>query len=160
MRRPPAPLLAATLAAAWMLAGCGGGDGTGPTPTLPAALVGNWQAGPTCRAAGCAITARVEGSGTVIPLTDSVSLTMDVRSTGGVLSTLSLGNQAPRTLLGTGRTRGDTLIIDYSSTPSDTIVFATQGALLRFDFQNVLQLDVTGDGNPERLRIGVLFARR
>jgi hypothetical protein len=53
------------------------------------------------------------------------------------------------------------LIIDYPGTPSDTIVFAVQGALLRFDFRNSLQLpDVTGDGLPDRLHMAILLARR
>lgn len=154
-----APLVA--LATALLLAACGG-DSAAPSSTMPAALLGSWQAGPACRAAGCSVTARVEGSSVVLPLTDSVRLTMDVHPTGGIVSTLAFGSQLPHTVQGTGRVQGNTLVVDYPpGTPPDTVAFATQGALLRFDFQNALQLgDVNGDGVPDRLRITVLFARR
>lgn len=157
MPRPPLPVFAALCAS--LLAACGG-DGTGPANTLPAALVGAWQAGPSCRAAGCAITARVEGSGTVLPLTDSVAISLDIRATGGITSTLTRGGST-LTLLGVGRTLGaNTLIVDYSgaAVSSDTVTYSTQGALLRFDFQNVANFTVGGETLP--LRLSVLFARR
>ncbi len=153
---------ALVLAAVAALGACGGGDSpAGPGAKLPAALVGSWQAGSACKALGCAVSAHVAGSNVQISLTDSLSISLDIASGGSVVSTLSLAGQGSRIVQGTGRVQGNTLIIDYPSTPSDTIVYAAQGALLRFDFQNTVQLvDVTGDGIPDRLHISVLFARR
>jgi len=140
---------------------CAGGAGsTAPGGVLPAALVGSWQAGSACRAQGCAVTATVAGTNLQV-LTDSLGVTMDIASGGSVVSTVSLTGVGSRINQGIGRVQGNTLIIDYPGTPSDTVVYALQGALLRFDFQNAVQLvDVTGDGVADRLRISVLFARR
>ena len=149
------------LGAALALVGCGGGAGSaGPSAVLPAVLVGSWQAGSACKAQGCAVTATVAGTNLQV-LTDSLAVSMELAAGGSVVSTVSLAGVGSRITQGTGRVRGSTLIIDYPGTPSDTIAYGTQGGLLRFDFQNTLQLvDVTGDGIPDRLRISVLFARR
>ncbi len=156
MRRPAA--LSAACALALFVAACGGGA-TAPA-RLPATLVGRWQAGSTCKSAGCAITARVEGSNLVFTLTDSLSVDVQIDGGGTVVSTLSSATLGSRTQQGLARVQGSTLIIDYPGTPSDTIAYALEGGLLRFDFQNSLQLpDVTGDGVPDRLRMSVLFAR-
>jgi hypothetical protein len=151
---------ALSLAALLCLGACGGAASAGPSAVLPAALVGSWQAGSACKAQGCAVTATVAGTSLQV-LTDSLSVSMDLAAGGGVVSTVSLSGVGSRINQGTGRVQGNTLIIDYPGTPSDTVVYAAQGALLRFDFQNTVQLvDVTGDGVPDRLRISVLFARR
>ncbi len=156
----PRPVgLAAACSLAFALAACGGGDGTAPT-RLPATLVGHWQAGSACKSAGCAITARVEGSNLVFPLTDSLTVDVQIDGGGSVISTLSSTSLGSRTEQGLGRVQGSTLIVDYVGVPSDTIAYGFEGSLLRFDFQNSLLLpDVTGDGVPDRLRMSVLFVR-
>jgi len=160
MHRPSISATLRALALIPLFAGCGGGAGTGPA-AFPAALVGRWQAGPACAAAGCAINARVEGSSLVLPLTDTLTIDLQVSQGGAIVSTLAFAGQAPRIVQGLARARGSTLIVDYPGSPSDTIAYAVQGALLRFDFQNALLLpDVTGDGTPDHLRMSVLFARQ
>ncbi len=154
------PIARAACALALAVAACGGGDGTGPAP-LPEQLVGHWLAGAACKAAGCAITATVAGSTTPIPLTDSLTVDLQLAAGGSVVSTLTYAALSPRIVQGIARASGSTLVIDYPGSPSDTIAYAFQGALLRFDFQNALQLpDITGDGVPDRLRMSVLFSRR
>ncbi len=158
MHRPVRPALACMLALA--LAACGGGDTTAPAK-LPAALVGHWQAGSACKSAGCAITARIQGSDLVFPLTDSLTADVQIEAGGTIVSTLTSPTLGSRIQQGIGRAQGSTLIVDYVGAPSDTVIWSLQGSLLRFDFQNSLQLpDVTGDGIPDRLRMAVLFARR
>ncbi len=143
------------------LGACGGGtESTAPSAVLPALLVGSWQAGSACKAQGCAVSATVAGTNLQV-LSDSLAVSMDLAAGGSVVSTVSLAGFGSRISQGIGHVRGNTLIVDYPGTPSDTIVYAAQGALLRFDFQNTVQLvDVTGDGIPDRLHISVLFARR
>ncbi len=151
-----------SLLAVTLLAACGGGA-TAPA-SLPQQLVGHWLAGSSCKSAGCAITARVEGSSLVFPLTDSLTVDVQINAGGSVVSTLTSTTLGSRTQQGLARVQGSTLIVDYAGAPpipSDTILYSFQGGLLRFDFQNTLQLpDVTGDGVPDRLRMSVLFVRR
>ncbi len=152
---------AAACALVLALSACGGGDGTSPA-SFPAALVGHWQAGAACKAAGCAISARIEGSNLVLPLTDSVSVDLQIASGGSVVSTLSFASQGSRIVQGLAHASGSTLVIEYpTGTPPDTVLYAFDGTLLHFDFQNSLQLpDVTGDGIPDRLRMSVIFVKR
>ncbi len=156
MDRPTGTVAVCLLAFA--LAACGGGT-TNPS-SLPAELVGHWQAGSTCKAAGCAITARVEGSSLVFTLTDSLSADVRIDAGGSIISILTSPTLGSRTQQGIGRVQGSTLIVDYAGAPPDTITYSVRGTLLRFDFQNSLLLpDVTGDGVPDHLRMSVTFVR-